>query len=111
MTTGAKTDLDKDVVQQKAEIAVQEATRQPAPVVQRLSSHRGRFMLAIKELESERLLLLARLEQLRRHAEAADRGLSIHLQDIEDTLKLYESGLHSGPANEPAPASQMPLSD
>lgn len=101
MTVRPKTDHNiVEVAQQQAEAAIQEATKQAAPMVQRLSSHRDRFDLAIKELESERFQVLSRLEQLRRQAEAAERGFAMHLQDIEATLKLYENGLNSVPMNE-----------
>lgn len=71
------------------------APKQPAPMIQRLSAHRKRINLAIKELETERDEVIARRDELRRQTEAVERGFAHHLEDIEATLKLYESGLNS----------------
>ena len=65
------------------------------PMVQRRSSHRERIALAIKELQSERLDLVSRRDQLRRQTEALEGGFALHLDDIEATLKLYQGGLTS----------------
>lgn len=65
------------------------------PMVQRRSSHRERIDLAIRELQSERLDLVSRRDQLRRQTEAFERGFARHLDDIEATLKLYQDGLTS----------------
>jgi hypothetical protein len=75
------------------ESVIVEAARQMAPMVRRLATHRDRFDLAMKELESERNDLLSRRELLRRQAEAVESGLSLHIDDIEATLALYQSGL------------------
>jgi hypothetical protein len=79
------------------ESVVVEAAKQMAPMVRRLATHRDRFDLAIKELESERADLLARRDLLRRQAEAVENGLSIHIDDIESTLALYQNGLAIAP--------------
>lgn len=79
----------------EAEAAIIEASKQAAPMVQRLSTHRDRIDLAIKELESERFELISRRDHLRRQAEAVEQGFSMHIEDIEATLKLYERGLNS----------------
>ena len=80
------------------EHVIQEATRQTAPMVQRLATHRDRIDLAIKELESERYEMLSRRDLLRRQAEAVEQGLNMHIQDIEATMQLYEAGINSLPA-------------
>jgi hypothetical protein len=77
------------------EAAVLEASKQAAPMVQRFATHRDRIDLAIKELESERFELISRRDLLRRQAEAVENGFSLHIGDIEATLKLYEGGLNS----------------
>lgn len=98
----AKTDLKiVDDVLQQAEAAITEASKQAAPMVQRLSSHRDRVDLAVKELESERFELISRRDQLRRQSEALEQGFTLHLDDIEATLRMYESGLNSILMNEP----------
>ncbi len=91
-----KTDLKiVDEEHQQAETAIMEAAKQTAPMVQRLSSHRERIDLAIKELESERFEMISRRDHLRRQAEALEQGFALHLNDIESTLKMYEDGLNS----------------
>lgn len=98
MTTKAKTDLK--IVQpeiEQMEAVMQEAAKQTAPMVQRLAAHRDRVDLAIKELESERFDLLSRRDLVRRQAEAIESGLSMHIEDIEATLRLYEGGMNSQP--------------
>ncbi|MBD8065887.1 hypothetical protein IC608_10405 [Devosia sp. PTR5] len=96
MAVRAKADLKiVDNVNHEAEHAIVEAAKQAAPMVQRLSTHRDRFDLAIKELESERFELLSRRDHLRRQAEAVEQGFAIHLEDIENTLKMYEGGINS----------------
>lgn len=82
---------------EQMESVIVEAARQMAPMVRRLATHRDRFDLAIKELESERGDLLARRDLLRRQAEAVETGLSIHIDDIESTLALYQNGLAVAP--------------
>lgn len=80
------------------EQVIQQAAKQVAPMVQRLTTHRDRIDLAIKELESERFDLISRRDLMRRQADAVEEGLNMHLQDIEATLKLYEAGMNSVPA-------------
>jgi hypothetical protein len=77
------------------ETAILEASKQAAPMVQRLATHRDRIDLAIKELESERFELISRRDHLRRQAEAVELGFSMHIEDVEATLRLYEGGLNS----------------
>lgn len=102
MTTRAKASLK--IVKPEVELledleqVIQEAARQTAPMVQRLATHRDRIDLAIKELESERFELLSRRDLMRRQAEAVEQGLNMHIQDIEATMQLYESGINSLPA-------------
>ena len=104
MAVRAKADLkivDND--HEAAAAAIVEASKQAIPLVQRLASHRDRFDLAIKELESERFELLSRRDHLRRLAEAVERGLATHLEDIDATLRMYEGGINSlGLPEEPA---------
>lgn len=96
MAVRTKTDLTiVDEEHQQAETAIMEAAKQTAPMVQRLSSHRERIDLAIKELESERFEMISRRDHLRRQAEALEQGFALHLNDIESTLKMYEDGLNS----------------
>lgn len=78
----------------QANAGIVAAPRQPAPAVQRLSSHRDRVNLAIKGLKAELNELISRRDELRRHTEALERGFAHHLEDIDATLSLYESGLH-----------------
>jgi hypothetical protein len=80
---------------EQMEAALAEAAKQVAPMVQRLSSHRDRIDLAIKELESERFDLISRRDLLRRQADAIEEGLNMHIQDIEATMRLYENGTNS----------------
>jgi hypothetical protein len=86
---------------EQMEAVIQETSKQTAPMVQRLASHRDRIDLVIKELESERFELLSRRDLLRRQVEAVDIGLTMHINDIEATMKLYENGLHSLEPSEP----------
>jgi hypothetical protein len=79
----------------EAMTAIVEAAKQSAPMVQRLATHRDRFDLAIKELESERFEILSRRDHLRRQFEAVESGFAMHLEDIEATLKIYECGINS----------------
>lgn len=99
-TKAAKTDLKivpaENLEQAEAALAESAAT-QTAPMVQRLSAHRDRIDLAVKELESERFELLSRRDLIRRQAEAVEAGLSMHIADIEATMALYETGLNSLP--------------
>ena len=96
MPVRAKTELKVvDANHMAAEAEVMDAAKQAAPMVQRLATHRDRIDLAVKELESERFELMSRRDHLRRQAEAVDQGFAIHIEDIEATLKLYESGLNS----------------
>lgn len=102
MTTKPKTALKVVSPElEAAEAEFTEASKQSAPMVQRLATHRDRIDLAVKELESERFELISRRDMLRRQFEAVESGLNMHLEDIEATLKLYEGGLNS----------QQPLSD
>jgi hypothetical protein len=101
MTVRSKTALK--IVQpeiEQMETVILEAAKQTAPMVQRLASHRDRIDLAVKELESERFELLSRRDLLRRQAEAVDNGFTMHINDIEATMKLYEGGLNSLQASE-----------
>jgi len=82
-----------------AAAAVAESARQSAPLVQRLATHRDRVDLALKELESERFELISRRDLLRRQVEAVEQGLAMHIEDIEATMRLYESGLNAQPAS------------
>lgn len=84
---------------EQMETVIQEAAKQAAPMVQRLASHRDRIDLALKELESERFELISRRDLLRRQVEAVEQGLSMHIEDIEATMRLYEGGLNALPAN------------
>lgn len=93
MTTSRKTQLQ--IVPDDAEAAIIAASRETAPMVQRLASHRDKIDLAIKELESERFELISRRDHLRRQAEAVEAGFAMHIEDIEATLRLYERGLNS----------------
>lgn len=93
--TRAKTQLQ--IVPDEAEAAIMAASRETAPMVGRLATHRDRIDLAIKELESERFELISRRDHLRRQAEAVEAGFAMHIEDIEATLKLYEGGLNSVP--------------
>ena len=93
--TRAKTQLQ--VVTSEAEAEIADAHKASAPMVQRLATHRDRLDLAVKELESERFELISRRDHLRRQAEAVDQGFTIHIEDIEATLRMYEGGLNSLP--------------
>lgn len=66
-----------------------------APMMQRLAAHRDKLDLAVKELESERFELLSRRDLVRRQAEAVEQGLTMHIDDIEATMRLYEAGINS----------------
>ena len=99
MTVRQKTSLK--IVQpelEQMETVLQEAAKQSAPMVQRLATHRDRIDMALKELESERFELLSRRDLFRRQAEAVEQGLTMHLDDIEATMHLYESGFQSLPS-------------
>ena len=85
---------------EQMEAVIQEAAKQSAPMVQRLASHRDRIDMAIKELESERFEMLSRREMFRRQAEAVEAGLTMHIDDIEATMRLYEGGIQSLTTNE-----------
>ncbi|HEY8576954.1 MAG TPA: hypothetical protein VIL88_11510 [Devosia sp.] len=95
MTARDKSGLSEDrPAIRQADAGVAAASRQPAPIVQRLSSHRDRVNLAIKGLRAEHKDLISKRDELRRHTEALERGFAHHLEDIEATLSLYESGLN-----------------
>ncbi|HEY8576522.1 MAG TPA: hypothetical protein VIL88_09320 [Devosia sp.] len=101
MTTRSKTTTLK-IVQpeiEQVEAVLQEAAKQSAPMVQRLATHRDRIDLAVKELESERFDLISRRDLLRRQVEAVEQGLAMHIEDIEATIRLYETGLNTLPAS------------
>jgi hypothetical protein len=51
----------------------------------------------VRELESEKFELVARLDHLRRQFEAVENGIHLQIADVEDTLRLYENGLNSVP--------------
>lgn len=96
MTKSTKTEVAIPEIAQAEEV-ISDMAKQSAPMVQRLASHRDRIDLAVKELESERFELISRRDLVRRQADAVDRGLAIHIEDIEATIRLYESGLNGGP--------------
>jgi ABC-type transporter Mla subunit MlaD len=77
--------------------AVQQASKEAAPIAARVSVHRGRISQAVRELESEQFELVARLDHLRRQFEAVENGIHLQIADVEDTLRLYENGLNSVP--------------
>jgi exonuclease VII small subunit len=77
----------------EAEATFTEAAKQSAPIIQRLATHRDRIDLAVKELESERFDLISRRDLFRRQAEAVETGLTMHINDIEETMALYERGM------------------
>lgn len=74
----------------QAQAVIQEMSKESAPVVQRQGSHREAIDQTIKGLESERFDLMTRRDKLRSMAEAVDAGLSMHLADIEATIRLYQ---------------------
>lgn len=80
---------------EQMETALQEAAKVAAPIVQRLASHRDRIDMAVKELESERFDMISRRDLLRRQFETLEQGLTMHIEDIESTLRLYENGLNA----------------
>ncbi|MDB5612750.1 MAG: hypothetical protein JWQ22_403 [Devosia sp.] len=99
MTVRQKTSLK--IVQpelEQMESVLQEAAKQTAPMVQRLATHRDRIDMALKELESERFELLSRRDLFRRQAEAVEQGLTMHIEDIQATMNLYENGFQSLPS-------------
>lgn len=96
MTSRSKVSLK--IVQpefEQLEAVIQEISKQAAPMVQRLATHRDRIDLAVKELESERFDLISRRDLLRRQVEAVEQGLNMHIEDIEATMRLYETGLNT----------------
>lgn len=96
MSTRSKVSLK--IVQpefEQLEAVIQEISKQAAPMVQRLATHRDRIDLAVKELESERFDLISRRDLLRRQVEAVEQGLNMHIEDIESTMRLYENGLNT----------------
>ena len=96
MAVRAKADLKiVDAEHQEALAAVVDAAKQTAPMIQRLATHRDRFDLAIKELESERFEIISRRDHLRRQIEAVENGFALHLEDIEATLRMYDGGMNS----------------
>lgn len=90
--TKPKTELTEIV---QAEAAIAEMAKQSAPMTQRLASHRDRMDMAVKELEAERFEMLSRRDQFRRQAEALEAGFQMHIDDLEQTLRLYENGMNS----------------
>lgn len=101
MTARSKTKLALvDPVLEQDAAALEESAKVSAPMVQRLATHRDRIDLAVKELESERFELLSRRDLLRRQAEAVDNGFTMHINDIEATMALYEGGLNSLPVGD-----------
>ena len=78
-----------------SETMLADMAKQSAPMVQRLATHRDRIDQSVKELESERFELLSRRDQCRRQAEAVEAGLTMHIDDIDATIRLYEVGLHA----------------
>lgn len=101
MTTRTKTTAVAIPEVARAEEALNDMAKQAAPMVQRLATHRDKIDLAVKELESERFELISRRDLVRRQAEAVDHALSIHIEDIEATIRLYERGFNSDAAPEP----------
>ena len=98
MTTTNRSKTTLKIVQpelEQMEAVIADAAKQSAPIVQRLATHRDRIDLAVKELESERFDLLSRRDLFRRQAEAVDQGLTMHINDIEATMKLYENGFNA----------------
>ena len=84
---------------EQAEAAIADIAKSAAPMVQRLASHRDKIDMAIKELEGERFELLSRRDMFRRQAEAVEAGLTMHIDDIEATMRLYEGGISGLPAD------------
>jgi predicted RNase H-like nuclease (RuvC/YqgF family) len=78
-------------------VVATENTREASLTVHRVSAHRSRLSQIVKELESEKFELTARLEQLRKQADAVDQGFNQQIEDVEATLRLYEHGLNSVP--------------
>lgn len=74
-----------------------ETGSQTAVVVQRLGTHRDALDMALRALETERSDMVARREHIRRHYEAADSGLAMHLSDIDACIALYVAGLNALP--------------
>lgn len=87
--------VDAELEQAEAEFT--EAAKQSAPMVQRLATHRDQVAQTVKELEGERFELVSRRDLFRRQAEAVEAGLTMHIEDIEATMALYEGGLNSLP--------------
>lgn len=77
--------------------AIMDAGKEAGPMLKRTSVHRDRIDQTIRELESEKFELVARIEHLRRQFETIERGFSLQIADVEETLKLYENGLNSVP--------------
>jgi predicted RNase H-like nuclease (RuvC/YqgF family) len=84
-----------DSVKPNTDVAATDNTKDASLTVHRVSAHRSRLSQIVKELESEKFELTARLEQLRRQADAVDQGFAQQIADIEATLRLYEQGLNS----------------
>ncbi len=90
MTTRSKTSLK--IVQpdlDQMEAVVKETAAITAPMVQRHATHLDRLNVERRDLERERDDLISRRDLMRRQVEAAEQGISMHLQDIEATLALY----------------------
>lgn len=94
MATKAETNLTTIPEIDAAEAAMADIGKQTAPIVQRVATHRERIAQAIKELDSERFELISRRDMFRRQAEAVEQGLTMHIEDIEATMQLYERGLN-----------------
>lgn len=89
------TDIDfniDDADNAKPEEIVAEAKPETSLMVQRFGTHRDRIHLAMVALESEKFELQSRRDYVRRQLEAVDDGITLHIQDIEATLKLYKAG-------------------
>lgn len=98
MAMHANNDLDIEGAAKPAQdVAATESAKEPALTVQRVSAHRSRLSQIVQELESEKLELKGRLEQLRRQAAIVEQGFDEQIADVEATLRLYEHGLNSVP--------------
>lgn len=82
----------KPAVTTDAEALLKEISVTTAPMVQRHATAREKIGLAVKELESERFVILSQRDNLRRQVEAIEAGFQMHLDDIQSCLELYERG-------------------
>lgn len=68
---------------------------QAQQVVQRLTAHRQRLHEEIGQLRREQAEIEQRRDVLRRHVDAVESVFAKNLADIDATLKIYRSGIHS----------------